>query len=75
MKLNRNRITEFGGFLVCAVAGFSIAVPAVAQEQDDPLLEEIVVTSKARGTVKLMDEPTAITVSWPQTSKRPASRI
>ena len=57
MKLNRNRISDFGGFLVLAVAGFSIAVPAVAQEQDDPLLEEIIVKSKTRGTVKLMDTP------------------
>ncbi|MBT8082048.1 MAG: TonB-dependent receptor plug domain-containing protein, partial [Gammaproteobacteria bacterium] len=44
------------------LAGLAVAVPAAAQEQTkSPGLEEIIVISKSRGAVSVMDVPTAIT--------------
>jgi outer membrane receptor protein involved in Fe transport len=43
------------------LAGLAVAVPATAQDEDGGGLEEIIVISKSRGAVSVMDVPTAIT--------------
>ena len=55
-------ILDLGRFVALPIAGMLLAAPAIAQNQSgDSALEEIIVISKSRGAVNVMDEPIAIT--------------
>ena len=53
-------ILNLGRIVALAFAGMLLAGPAIAQDGDSAL-EEIIVISKSRGAVNVMDEPIAIT--------------
>ena len=60
MKPLGTSILNFGRVVALALAGMLLAGPAIAQDGDSAL-EEIIVISKSRGAVNVMDEPIAIT--------------
>ena len=53
-------ILNLGRVVALPLAGMLLAAPAIAQDGDSAL-EEIIVISKSRGAVNVMDEPIAIT--------------
>ncbi|NNL63697.1 MAG: TonB-dependent receptor plug domain-containing protein, partial [Woeseiaceae bacterium] len=62
MRPTGSSLQKLGPTLLMGLAGLAVAVPAAAQEQTkSPGLEEIIVISKSRGAVSVMDVPTAIT--------------
>jgi len=62
MKPIGTSILNLGRVVALPLAGMLLAVPAIAQDDTrDSALEEIIVISKARGAVNVMDEPIAIT--------------
>ena len=60
MKPIGTSILNLGRVVALPLAGMLLAAPAIAQ-QSDSALEEIIVISKSRGAVNVMDEPIAIT--------------
>jgi outer membrane receptor protein involved in Fe transport len=60
MKTTGISLAQFGRVLGVAITGMSLTMPAAAQD-DEVYLDEIVVISKSRGAVNVMDVPTAIT--------------
>lgn len=60
MKTTGISFAQLGHTIAIVATGLSLAVPAVAQEAET-FLDEIVVISKSRGAVNVMDVPTAIT--------------
>jgi outer membrane receptor protein involved in Fe transport len=60
MKTTGISLAQLGRTFAFAITGLSVAIPAIAQDADT-YLDEIVVISKSRGVVNVMDVPTAIT--------------
>ena len=60
MKLIGTSILNLGRVVALLLAGAALATPASAQESESAL-EEIIVISKSRGAVNVMDEPVSIT--------------
>jgi iron complex outermembrane receptor protein len=60
MKITGISLAQVSRSVAFAIAGLSLAVPVIAQD-DEPYLEEIIVISKSRGAVSVMDEALAIT--------------
>ena len=62
MKTIATRIFDLARIVALPVFGLMLAGPAAAQDAGgDGSLEEIIVISKVRGAVSVMDEPVAIT--------------
>ena len=60
MKTSGISFIQLGRYVCLALTGIIIATPAAAQD-DTTYLDEIIVTTKSRGAVNVMDVPTAIT--------------
>ena len=60
MKPIGTSILNLGRVVALSLAGMLLAAPAIAQDSESAL-EEIIVISKSRGAVSVMDEPIAIT--------------
>jgi len=60
MRTTGISLAQLGRSIAVAITGLSIAIPAIAQDAET-YLDEIVVISKSRGAVNVMDVPTAIT--------------